>query len=129
MTDPGADADMIRDLERQRVQAMRDGDVATLDALFADELCYVHSNASSDTKSSLLAKIRNRQLRCPDVRHDQDDHVLVAGDTAVATGRVTGTVHVNDTPVRLGNRALAVWGRADGGWRLLAYQSTPIPAG
>jgi ketosteroid isomerase-like protein len=128
MSDPGADADTIRDLERQRVQAMRDGDVATLDALFADEMFYLHSNASSDTKSSLLAKIRNRELHCRDVRHDQDDHVLVDGDTAVATGRVTGTVHVNDTPVRLGNRALAVWGRGDGRWRLLAYQSTPIPA-
>ena len=29
----------------------------------------------------------------------------------------------------LANRALAVWGRGDGEWRLLAYQPTVLPDG
>jgi ketosteroid isomerase-like protein len=108
---------------------MRDSDVDALDVLFADEMFYMHSNASTDSKSSLLAKIRDHELRCPDVLHHPDDQVIVGGDTAVATGQVTGTVYVNGVAITLYNSALAVWSRQRGRWRLLAYQSTPIPTG
>lgn len=129
MNDPRADADTIRDLGWQLYRAMRDGDASALEVLFADEMFYLHSNAASDSKSALLAKIRDRELRCPDVLHHPDDDVIVDGDTAVATGQVTGTVHAGGTAITLHNRSLAVWRRRGGGWRLLAYQSTPIPAG
>lgn len=128
MSDALGDADTVRELELRWFRAMRDGDVETLDELLADELCYLHSNATSDTKSSLLAKIRNAELRCSEVRHDVDGQAVVHGDTAIATGRVTGTVYVRGNPVELCNRALAVWSRRQGHWRLLGYQSTPIPA-
>lgn len=124
----GTDAARIRELEEQRFLAMRDGDVDALDALCADDLYYLHSNASRDTKASLLARMRDGELRCSDARHDPDEHVVVDGDTAIAAGLVTGTVYVHDTAVELHNRALAVWARQSGHWRLLAYQSTPIPA-
>ncbi|MBP2327565.1 ketosteroid isomerase-like protein [Kibdelosporangium banguiense] len=127
MTDDRADADAIHDLEKQLSCAMRDGDADILDALCADELVYVHSNATRDAKPSLLAKIRNQELRCTEVRHQPEDHVVVIGDTAVAAGTVTGTVYVNDRAIELHNRALAVWARHGGPWRLIAYQSTPIP--
>jgi ketosteroid isomerase-like protein len=127
MNDVPVEVDTIRDLERQRYRAMRDGDVDALDALFAEELCHVHSDASRDSKLSLLAKIRDHELRCPDVRVDPDDHVIIAGDTALATGQVSSTVYVHGIAATLNNRALAVWTRQRRRWRLLAYQSTPIP--
>lgn len=129
MSDASTDTNTIRDLEKQRFCAMRDGDVDTLDALCADEMYYLHSNATRDTKSALLAKLRSQELRCTDARHDPDEHVVVMGDTAIAAGAVTGTVYVNGNAVELCNRALAVWARQSGRWRLLAYQSTQIPAG
>lgn len=128
MTDILSDAKMIRDLEWQRFRAIRDSDVDTLDELFADTLFYVHSNATSDTKASFLEKIRTQELRCSDALHHPDDHVVLNGDTAIATGTVTGTVYVKGVPVSLCTRALAVWSRHNGRWQLLAYQSTPIPA-
>lgn len=128
MTAIPADELAIRQLELRRVAAMRDGDADALGVLLADELFYLHSNATSDSRGSLLAKIRSRELQCPGVVHSPDDQVIVTGDTAVATGRVTGTVQVNGHSVPLHNRALAVWHRQPGGWRLIAYQSTPIPA-
>ncbi|MBV9141002.1 MAG: nuclear transport factor 2 family protein [Pseudonocardiales bacterium] len=129
MSDTQADADTIRDLEKQRFCAMRDGDVDVLDALYTDEMFYTHSNATRDTKASLLAKIRNQELRCTDVVHEPEDHVVVIGDTAIAAGRVIGTVYVNGIAFKQCNRALAVWARQCGRWRLIAYQSTPIPPG
>jgi ketosteroid isomerase-like protein len=127
MSDTQADVDTIRDLEWQRFRAMRDGDVEVLDALYTDEMFYTHSNATRDTKASLLAKIRDQELRCTDVRHEPEDDVVVIGDTAIAAGRVIGTVYVNGIAFAQRNRALAVWTRHRGRWRLIAYQSTPIP--
>lgn len=129
MTDNRGDEDTIRGMEWQRYRAMRDGDVGTLDSLFADELLHLHSNGTSDSKRSLLAKIRSRELRCPDVHHRPDERIIVHGDTAIATGLVTGVVYVHEAAITLQNRALAVWNRHRGRWQLLAYQSTPVPAG
>jgi ketosteroid isomerase-like protein len=128
MSDTQADADTIRALEHQRFCAMRDGDVDVLDALYADEMFYTHSNATRDTKFSLLAKIRDQELRCTDVHHHPEDDVVVIGNTAIAAGQVTGTVYVNGIAFKQCNRALAVWTRQCGRWQLIAYQSTPIPA-
>lgn len=127
MSDTRTDADTIRDLEKQRFCAMRDGDVDVLDALYTDEMFYTHSNATRDTKASLLAKIRDQELRCTDVLHHPEDNVVVIGDTAIAAGQVIGTVYVNGIAFKQCNRALAVWTRQRGRWRVIAYQSTPIP--
>lgn len=127
MTDDRVDAETIRELERQRYRAMRDADVAALERLLAHELVHVHSDASSDCKSTLLRRIRNAELRCQHARHHPDDRIVVRGDTAIVTGRVTGTVYVEGNPIELCNRSLAVWSRQHGQWRLLAYQSTPDP--
>jgi ketosteroid isomerase-like protein len=127
VNDTRADADTIRDLEKQRFCAMRDGDVDVLDTLYTNEMFYTHSDATRDTKASLLAKIRNQELRCTDVLHRPEDDVVVIGDTAIAAGQVIGTVYVNGIAFTLCNRALAVWTRQCGRWRLIAYQSTPIP--
>lgn len=122
------DGDTIRELEERRYRAMGEGDIGVLEALLADEMLYLHSNAISDSKSSLLAKIRNEELRCHEMRHHLDDPVIVVGDTAVAAGQVTGTVYVNGVAIALCNRALAVWSRQPEGWQLVSFQSTPIPA-
>lgn len=50
----------IRALEEKRFQAMRDADIATLDALLSDRLLYTHSNASVDTKQSYLDKVKSK---------------------------------------------------------------------
>ena len=44
----------VVDLDRQRMQAMAKKDVATLEAVLADDLVYTHSSARLDTKRSLI---------------------------------------------------------------------------
>jgi uncharacterized protein (TIGR02246 family) len=127
MSDTRADAETIRALERQRVRAMQDGDIDALEGLYADEMLYTHSNATRDTKASLLAKIRDQELQCMELVHDPEDDVVIIGDTAIAAGQVTGTVYVNGIGLKQCNRAVAVWTRQCGRWRVIAYQSTPIP--
>jgi ketosteroid isomerase-like protein len=50
----------ILDLEAKRIGAMVRKDLATLDALLADDLTYTHSGGTTDTKASVIALIKDR---------------------------------------------------------------------
>ena len=50
---------MIIDLDKKRMTAMAQKDVATLNALLADDLIYTHSSARLDTKQSLIGNMES----------------------------------------------------------------------
>ena len=120
------DAAEVRDLERQRWQAMIDKDLDTLRQLFADELSYTHSNALVDTKDSYLRAIEERVFDYRGVRHS-DDECRVLGDVALLTGRAEIDVMARGSLHHLNARYTVVWLRRDGRWQFLCWQSTPIP--
>jgi ketosteroid isomerase-like protein len=113
--------------EDRRYQAMQDPDLATLDELCDDALSYTHSSGTRDTKSEYLGKIRSGYYVYRRVDHPVE-RVEVAGDTAIVVGRMTADIEVQGTPKTIDNLALAVWTRASGDWRLLAYAPTSLPA-
>ena len=113
--------------EDRRYRAMLAADLATLDALFADELSYAHSSGARDTKAEYLEKIRSGYYVYHRIDHPVQ-RVSVVGDTAIVVGRMTADLLVQGTPKTIDNLALAVWTRAAAGWRLLAYAPTPLPA-
>ena len=53
----------VIELDAQRMTAMAQRDVATLNALIADELVYTHSSARLDTKQSLIEQHADRARR------------------------------------------------------------------
>ena len=113
--------------EDERYAALLGPDLATLDRLFADELSYAHSSGARDTKAEYLHKIESGYYVYLRVDHPVE-RVEVVGDTAMVVGRMTADIVVRGTPKTIDNLALAVWTRAHGGWRLLAYAPTPLPA-
>ena len=50
-------AQTVIDLDRKRMTAMAQKDIATLNALIADDLIYCHSTARLDTKASLIGNM------------------------------------------------------------------------
>jgi hypothetical protein len=113
--------------EDRRYRAMRDADLTTLDVLCADELSYAHSSGVRDTKDQYLAKVRSGYYVYRRIDHPVE-RVEVVGDTAIVVGRMTADLVVDGTPKTIDNLALAVWTRASGDWRLLAYAPTSPPA-
>ena len=113
--------------EDRRYRAMLDADLATLDEVCADELSYAHSSGARDTKSEYLGKIRSRYYVYLRIEHPVE-RVEVVGDTAIVVGRMTSDLDVDGRPKTIDNLALAVWTRAAGNWRLLAYAPTSLPA-
>lgn len=126
-TDPAGTSDAeraVRAAEDRRYAAMRDGDVATLDELCADELSYTHSSGSRDTKAEFLEKVGSGHFVYLRIDHPVD-RVQVYGDTALVIGRMGADLEVQGRPRTLDNFALAVWTRTSGAWRLVAYAPTP----
>jgi ketosteroid isomerase-like protein len=120
-------AKQISELEARRYQAMTDGDVAALAELFAPDLVYTHSDASSDSGQSYLDKLASGQLDYGAIEHPESS-ILVHGDCALVFGDMRGEAHINGQLRMLNSKSLAVWVRTNGSWALLAYQPTKYPA-
>jgi hypothetical protein len=113
--------------EDERYAALLGPDLPTLRRLFADELSYAHSSGARDTKAEYLHKIETGYYVYERVDHPVE-RVEVLGDVAIVVGRMTADLQVQGVAKTIDNLALAVWTRADGAWRLLAYAPTPLPA-
>jgi hypothetical protein len=117
----------VLDAEDRRYQAMIDADLETMDRLFADEVSYAHSTGVRDTKAEYFEKVRSKYYDYHSIDHPVE-RIAVLGDTAIVVGRMTADLDVDGTRKTIDNLALAVWTRAGGEWRLLAYAPTPLPA-
>ena len=121
------DEHAVLDAEDRRYRAMIDADLATMDRLFADEVSYAHSSGVRDTKDEYFEKVRSGYYVYHSIDHPVE-RVEVVGDTAIVVGRMTADLSVQGTRKTIDNLALAVWTKAGGEWRLLAYAPTPLPA-
>jgi hypothetical protein len=118
---------MIVDLDRKRMQAMAAKDVATLDAVLADDLIYTHSSARLDTKQSLIGAMVSGTTVYTGVE-PSDVKAQDLGDAVVLTGIAQIKVVSNGTPNAFGVRFTDVYARRNGGWQMVAWQSTRLPA-
>lgn len=111
-----------------RYRAMREGDLATLDALLADDLAYTHSSGSCDNKREYLAALASGRFRYFETR-TEDVQVRIYGACAVMLGRARLRAIVDGAERLLDNRFLSVWTHSDAIWRMAAWASSPIPDG
>jgi ketosteroid isomerase-like protein len=118
---------MIVDLDRKRMQAMAAKDVATLDAVLADDLIYTHSSARLDTKQSLIGAMVSGTTVYTGVE-PSDVKAQDLGDAVVLTGIAQIKVVSNGTPNAFSVRFTDVYARRNGGWQMVAWQSTRLPA-
>ena len=117
----------VIDLDKKRMQAMAAKDVATLEAVIADDLIYTHSSARLDTKRSLIEGMTSGKTVYTAV---EPSNVTAQdlGDTAVLTGECQIKVTSNGTPNAFGVRFTDVYARRNGRWQMVTWQSTRLPA-
>jgi len=124
MTNPDA-AEILR-LEDERYAAMLAKDVKALERLLDGELVYMHSSGVADTKESYIRGLREQVWDYQRIGRTEQT-VKVSGDTALVFNRLAISIKVRGVQKELDNRALAVWVRRGGAWRLVALQSGAIP--
>ncbi len=121
-------AEAIERLEDERYRAMQAGDAEALERLLDPAMVYTHSSGAADSKASYMAGMRSKLWEYRSIERSEQTVMLRPG-VALVFNRLRIDIHVNGTPKRLDNRALAVWTPdAAGAWRLLALHSIPIPA-
>ena len=118
---------MIIDLDKKRMTAMAQKDVATLNALLADDLVYTHSSARLDTKRSLIDAMVSGVTVYTGVE-PSDVKAQDLGDTVVLTGIAQIKVVSNGTPNAFGVRFTDVYAKRNGNWQMVTWQSTRLPA-
>src|SRR5204863_10189941 len=81
----------VIDLDRQRMSAMAQKDIAALAKLIADDLVYTHSSARLDTKESLIGAMEaGRTVYTAVVRSDVKAQDLGDGVVLTGTARISG---------------------------------------
>lgn len=124
--EPGAEQ-IIRSLEKQRFQAVVDGDFNQFAALAHPELAYVHSSGTVDTVESYLKKCHSGYYVYKSIDHPIDE-IRVYGESVLVIGEMNAEMIINGEARSLRNKSLAVWVKLGGHWKLVAYQATPIMA-
>ena len=120
-----ANAQKIIDLDRQRMTAMAERDVATLNQVLADDLIYTHSSARLDTKQSLIAAMQSgatvyTAVEPSDVvAQDLGDAVVLTGVAAIS---VKSAGDANSFRVRFTD----VYANNAGHWQMVTWQSTRL---
>jgi len=117
---------MIIDLDKKRMTAMAQKDVATLNALLADDLVYTHSSARLDTKQSLIGNMESGATVYTAVE-PSDVEAQDLGEAVVLTGSCRISVMSGGRPNSFGVRFTDVYANRGGRWQMVAWQSTRLP--
>jgi ketosteroid isomerase-like protein len=117
---------MIIDLDKKRMTAMAQKDIATLNALLADDLVYTHSSARLDTKQSLIGNMEAGSTVYTAVE-PSDVKAQDLGDTVVLTGSCRISVMSGGRPNSFSVRFTDIYANKGGRWQMVAWQSTRLP--
>lgn len=119
-------AQMIIDLDKKRMDATSQKDVATLNELLADDLIYTHSSARTDTKKSLVDAMETGQTVYTSVV-PSEVKAQDCGNAVVLTGIARISVVSNGKPNSFGVRFTDVYANRGGKWQMVVWQSTKLP--
>ena len=114
-------------LDKERMQAMADKDIAKLNKLLCKDLIYTHSSARLDTKQSLIGGMEAGTTVYVSVE-PSDVVAQDLGDVVVLTGRAQINVTANGTSNEFAVRFTDVYQNQNGTWRMVTWQSTKFPS-
>lgn len=117
---------MIIELDKKRMTAMAQKDIATLNTLLSDDLVYTHSSARLDTKQSLIGAMESGSTVYSSVV-PSDVKAQDCGDTVVLTGVARIGVNSGGNAMNFAVRFTDVYANKGGKWQMVTWQSTRLP--
>lgn len=117
--------DEVLAVEREWTEAHRQGEVATLERLMAEDYLKIQPNGSVAGKAEVLASYQSGQRTWESAQADEYD-VRLYGKTAVVIGRWTARGVNHGQRFDYAARFLSVYVKRDGRWQMVAEQSTDI---
>jgi ketosteroid isomerase-like protein len=118
-------ADQVRTMDRQWADATLHRDVAALNRILADDLKYVHGNASVQNKKEFIDSLKSGDLVYHTIEFQEVD-VRVFGDTAIVMSKPRLSITMGGQDQKFEVRFLRVYVKRKGAWQLLAHQATRL---
>jgi len=115
----------IRELERQRFQAMERVDVPALNRVLSDDLVYTHANGLRQTKAELIGVLSSGDFKYESIT-SEDVRVRILKDTALVTGRASMKIKRAGEEQTFKLCYLDVYMKQDGRWQMVAWQSSRL---
>jgi ketosteroid isomerase-like protein len=115
----------IKQIERERNQALLKHDTATLDRMTSDDYTFINQRGELRTKTEILAGFKSGSFNY-DAREVSDLKVRIYGDTAVVTGRAKQRGVENSKDYSGENRFTRVYVKQNGRWISVALQVTLV---
>lgn len=115
----------ILKVDEERNVALQNGDVATLDRLYSDDLVYSNATGGSLTKAQHLADLKGRTLHFISFKHE-DVQAVVHGDTGMVTGVSKSEVEYKGSVSKSNRRFLNVFSKINGHWLVVGHFETNI---
>lgn len=125
MTSPQLIAE-LEALDDRRAAAAIAKDRATLEALIASDLHYVHSSAIDEDKATYIERACTGWYDYKGLTALKREW-RVWGDTALCNGDCHIQVVVKGTTKDFVSRYLQVWRKGPQGWQMASWQSTLVP--
>ena len=119
-------AEMIIELDRKRMTAMAQKDVASLKNMLCKGLVYTHSTGRQDTKQSLIDGMESGTTVYTSMV-PSDVKAQDFGNVVVLTGVAAISVDSRGTPNSFRVRFTDVYENQNGTWRMVTWQSTKLP--
>jgi ketosteroid isomerase-like protein len=114
----------IIDLDKKRMHAMAQKDIATLNALLSDDLIYTHSTARLDTKESLIKAMESGATVYTAVE-PSDVKAQDLGEAVVLTGVARISVMARGNPNSFSVRFTDVYANKGGQWQMVTWPVHP----
>ena len=114
--------------EEARYAAQLGNDFAAMERLFGDELVYIHSSTTIDTKASFIESMRSGTVKYRKMTRG-DVKVRAYGCIAIISGRGSFEVTARGQELKLELLFHAVWAkRPSGAVQFVSWQATRLPA-
>ena len=121
----GSVEEQILKMERDRAAAVVKADVATLEGLTSDDYILINANGQMSDKATTMSDIKTGRIKLT-ANEVSDMKVRLYGDTAVVTGKSSAQGTIGGRPLKGPVMFTRVYVKADGKWRSVAFQQTPI---
>lgn len=118
--------DAITERDNARLRATLNGDIDTVATIIGSSLRYVHGSGTDEDRTAYLKKLRDGFYQYEILESKKRDFRRF-GETVLVHGDLKIKVHVNGTVKEFDNRYLQVWASEDGEWKMVAWESTPMP--
>ena len=124
-SDSAKDQKAVLAIDQERTDAQIKQDAAALDRLLGDDLTYVHASGLVQGKAEFIADLKSSKRVYKKVINS-DVNVRLLQDAAVITAKSEISVSFDGKENNLSLQVIEVYARRNGGWQLIAYQSTRL---